>query len=116
MVTGPAQQCILHLACSLTALACCVSRAKDSYAQIASAWRMVQVQQQYAVNLTLPLTLPAAGLAAAQAQAAAIATGTNTSALLATALAAGLISGAVHASHQSTHLALPACQWSAPLD
>lgn len=60
---------------------------------------MVQVQQQYAVNLTLPLTLPAAGLADAQAQAAAIATGTNTSALLATALAAGLISGTVHASH-----------------
>jgi len=76
----------------------CSCRAKDSYAQLASAWRLVQVQQQYAVALTLPLTLPAANLAAAQAQADTLTTGSNATELLATAVAAGLISGRGHAS------------------
>ncbi|KAL0024068.1 hypothetical protein WJX79_002467 [Trebouxia sp. C0005] len=67
-------------------------RAKDSYSQLASNWRLVQVQQQYAVTFTLPLTLPAATLAAAQAQAD-ILTATSNATVLAGAVSAGLISG-----------------------
>jgi len=73
-----------------------VCRAKDSYASLASAWRLVQVQQQYAVTLSLPLTLPAADLAAAQAQASTLTTGSNATNLIASAVAAGLISGRLH--------------------
>ncbi|KAL0020782.1 hypothetical protein WJX79_001465 [Trebouxia sp. C0005] len=67
-------------------------RAKDSYASLASAWRLVQVQQQYAVSLSLPLTLQAADLAAAQAQASTLTTGSNATNLIASAVAVGLIS------------------------
>ena len=70
-----------------------VCRAKDSYAQLASAWRLVQVQQQYAVNLTLPLTLSAANLTDAQAQADVLTATSNATDALESALAAGLISG-----------------------
>ena len=68
-------------------------RAKDSYAQLASNWRLVQVQQQYAVTFTLPLTLPAATLADAQAQADALTASSNATAAIAGAVSAGLISG-----------------------
>ena len=68
-------------------------RAKDSYAQLASSWRLVQVQQQYAVTFTLPLTLPAATLADAQAQADALTASSNATAAIAGAVSAGLISG-----------------------
>lgn len=68
-------------------------RAKDSSAQLASAWRLVQVQQQYAVTLTLPLSLPASDSADAQTQADALMTGSNATGALATALSAGLIAG-----------------------
>ena len=68
-------------------------RAKDSYAQLASNWRLVQVQQQYAVTFTLPLTLPAATLAAAQAQADILTATSNATAALADAVSAGIISG-----------------------
>ncbi|DBA96111.1 TPA: hypothetical protein ACH3X1_001605 [Trebouxia sp. C0004] len=67
-------------------------RAKDSYTSLASAWRLVQVQQQYAVTLSLPVTLQAADLAAAQAQASTLTTGSNATSLIASAVAAGLIS------------------------
>ncbi len=70
-----------------------VCRAKDSYAQLASAWRLVQVQQQYAVTLTLPLTLSAANLTDAQAQADVLTATSNATDALESALAAGLISG-----------------------
>ncbi len=73
-------------------------RAKDSYAQLASAWRLVQVQQQYAVTFTLPLTLSAANVTAAQAQTDILTTSSNTTEALAAAVAAGLISGDWHAS------------------
>ena len=81
-----------------------VCRAKDTYAQLASAWRLVQVQQQYAVAFTLHLTLPAANLADAQAQADSLTTSSNATDVLAAAVAAGLISGRV------TSLLLPS--WS----
>ena len=68
-------------------------RAKDSYSQLASAWRLVQVQQQYAVTFTLPLTLSAANLTDAQSQADVLLTSSNATEALATAVAAGLISG-----------------------
>ena len=71
----------------------CLCRAKDSYSQLASAWRLVQVQQQYAVSFTLPLTLSASDLADAQAQADSLTTTNNATDALATAVAAGLISG-----------------------
>lgn len=65
-------------------------RAKDGDSQLASNWRLVQVQQQYAVTFTLPLTLPAASLAAAQTQADTL-VANNTA--LADAVTVGLISG-----------------------
>ena len=65
-------------------------RAKDSSAQLATAWRLVQVQQVYSVTITLPLTLAAANLTDAQAQAQQITTSPSG---LASALAAGLIAG-----------------------
>ena len=68
-------------------------RAKDSSAQSASAWRLVQVQQQYAVTLTLPLSLPASDSADAQTKADALMSGGNATGALATALSAGLIAG-----------------------
>ena len=68
-------------------------RAKDSSAQLASAWRLVQVQQLYAVTLTLPLSLSASDSADAQTQADALMTGSNATAALATGLSAGLIAG-----------------------
>ena len=74
-------------------LVCVVCRAKDSYAQLASAWRLVQVQQQYAVTLILPLTLSAANLTDAQAQADVLTATSNATDALESALAAGLISG-----------------------
>ena len=76
-----------------TTRVCVVCRAKDSYAQLASAWRLVQVQQQYAVTLTLPLTLSAANLADAQAQADVLTATSNATDALESALAAGLVSG-----------------------
>lgn len=72
---------------------CVACRAKDSYAQLASAWRLVQVQQQYAVTLTLPLTLSAANLTDAQTQADVLTATSNATDALESALAAGLISG-----------------------
>ncbi len=60
----------------------------------------MQVQQQYAVTLSLPLTLQAADLAAAQAQASTLTTGSNATNLIASAVAAGVISGRLH-SHVS---------------
>ena len=54
------------------------------------------MQQQYAVALSLPLTLQAADLAAAQAQASTLTTGKNATNLIASAVAAGLISGTLH--------------------
>lgn len=68
-------------------------RAKDPSAQLVSAWRLVQVQQQYAVTLTLPLTLPASDDVEAQTQADALMTGSNATGALAAALSAGLIAG-----------------------
>ena len=56
----------------------------------------MQVQQQYAVTLSLPLTLQAADLAAAQAQASTLTAGSNATNLIASAVAAGLISGRLH--------------------
>lgn len=70
-----------------------VCRAKDPSARLVSAWRLVQVQQQYAVTLTLPLTLPASDPTEAQTRADAIMTGSNATGALATALSAGLIAG-----------------------
>ena len=68
-------------------------RAKDSDSQLASAWRLVQVQQVYSVSLTVPLVLAANNLMAAQLQADQLTTGSNATAALASALAAGLIAG-----------------------
>ena len=68
-------------------------RAKDRAAQMASAWRLVQVQQVYSVAMTIPLTLAADNLADAQAQADLITTSSNASSGLSGALAAGLIAG-----------------------
>ena len=68
-------------------------RAKDSYAQSASAWRLVQVQQQYSVTLTVPLSLTANSLAEAEPQADALVSGSNATKALAASLASGLISG-----------------------
>ena len=70
-----------------------VCRAKDSSAQIANAWRLVQVQQVYNVTMTVPLTLAADNLTDARVQAARITTGNNATLSLADALAAGLIAG-----------------------
>jgi len=53
---------------------------------------LVQVQQQYAVTLTLPLTLAADSLTAAQAQADVL-TSSNATDALAAAVSTGLISG-----------------------
>ena len=74
-------------------LSICLCRAKDSYAQLASAWRLVQVQQQYAVAFTLPLTLPAASLSDAQTQADTLTIGSNATDALSAAISAGLVSG-----------------------
>ena len=68
-------------------------RARDPSAQLVSAWRLVQVQQQYAVTLTLPLTLPASDATEAQTRADALMTGSNATGALATALSAGLVAG-----------------------
>ena len=68
-------------------------RAKDSFAQLASAWRLVQVQQRYSISLDLPLALAAANLTAAQNQAEALTTGPEATQALADALSAALISG-----------------------
>ena len=68
-------------------------RAKDSSAQLASAWRLVQVQQHYSVILTLPLSMPASDSADAQTQADALMTGSNATGALAVALSAALIAG-----------------------
>ena len=68
-------------------------RAKDRAAQMASAWRLVQVQQVYSVAMTLPLTLAVDNLAEARTQADLITTGSNASSGLSSALAAGLIAG-----------------------
>ena len=65
-------------------------RAKDSYAQLASAWRLVQVQQQYDVTFTLPLVLAAYSTTDAEAQADLLIANSTT---LTTAVTAGLISG-----------------------
>ena len=70
-----------------------VCRAKDSRAQLATAWRLVQVQQIYSVIITLPLTLAAANMTAAQAQADRVTTSNSSASALADALAAGLIAG-----------------------
>ena len=83
-------------------------RAKDSADQMASAWRLVQVQQVYSVAMTLPLMLAADDLIDAQAQADLITTGNNASSGLSSALAAGLNAGepsaprAFHPYTQST--------------
>ena len=66
-------------------------RAKDSAAQMASAWRLVQVQQVYSVTMTVPLMLAADNLSDAQAQADLI--DDTASSGLSIALAAGLIAG-----------------------
>ena len=68
-------------------------RAKDRAAQMATAWRLVQVQQVYSVAMILPLTLAVDNLADAQTQADLITTGSNASSGLSSALAAGLVAG-----------------------
>ena len=73
----------------------CNCRAKDSRARVASAWRLVQVQQQYAISLTVPLSLLVTSSEDADAKAAALTAGTNATDALAVAFTAGLISGAV---------------------
>ena len=59
----------------------------------------MQVQQQYAVTFTLPLTLSAANLTDAQTQADVLLNSSNATEALATAVAAGLISGALQGQH-----------------
>lgn len=89
-------------------------RAKDRAAQMASAWRLVQVQQVYSVAMTIPLTLAADNLADAQAQADLITTSNNASSGLSGALAAGLIAGGSttpSAFHHLTQLAAPIQQY-----
>ena len=81
------RSCNHHWSVSFPVAAC---RAKDSSGQLATAWRLVQVQQVYSVTITLPLTLAAANMTAAQAQADQI---TTASTGLANALGAGLIAG-----------------------
>ncbi len=110
-IQGQAEQCSAGISMQANAsavilfCASCLSmhvcRAKDSYAQLASAWRLVQVQQQYAVTLNLPLTLPAASLTAAQAQADALTTASNATDALAAAVSAGLISGSLQNTYNS---------------
>ena len=70
-----------------------ICRAKDYGAQLASAWRLVQIQQHYTVSLTLPLGLTATSTAEAQIQADVLMTGSNATGALAAALSAGLTSG-----------------------
>ena len=84
-------------------------RAKDSSAQLATAWRLVQVQQVYSVTLSVPLTLAAANLTDAQAQAQQITTSPSG---LASALAAGLIAGQAIAPSMS----LPVHSWLVFID
>lgn len=72
-------------------------RAKDSAAQMASAWRLVQVQQVYSVTMTIPLMLAADNLTDAQAQGDLI--DDTASSGLSTALAAGLIAGESSSPH-----------------
>lgn len=86
-------------------------RAKDSHLQLASAWRLLQVQQVYSASITMPLTLAADNLTAAQAQAVQLTTGSTATTALADALAAGLISGPALAVifvpvHTALHLLL----------
>ena len=76
-----------------------ICRAKDYGSQLASAWRLVQVQQHYTVSLTLPLRLTAASTAEAQTQADVLMTGSNATGTLAAALSAGLTSGEVYGSN-----------------
>ncbi|DBA80580.1 TPA: hypothetical protein ACH3X1_007841 [Trebouxia sp. C0004] len=87
-------------------------RAKDSYAQLASAWRLVQVQQQYAVTLTLPLTLSAANLTDAQAQADVLTATSNATDALESALAAGLISEYTSAPNLTAAAAAQNLTWA----
>ena len=85
---------LLHMSvCAVTPKIHVLCRAKDSAIQLASAWRLVQVQQVYSVTMTIPLTLAADNLADAQTQADQVITGSTRSSALSSALAAGLIAG-----------------------
>lgn len=70
-----------------------VCRAKDSEAQLATAWRLVQVQQVYSVTLSVPILVASQNLTTAIAQSDLFTSGDAAASSLTGALAAGLIAG-----------------------